>query len=104
MGTLLLHNPWVRFYLLYAAVLFVVYMRAYLLNPGAIQDGFRTPRNEPAHGAPGLFLSTASQTPPRSVSRPGRRVDQEAAPTGGDRRFQAPTRSHPRPNFRLQED
>ena len=103
MGTLLLHNPWVRFYLLYAAVLFVVYMRAYLRNPDAIQNDSRTPRNEVAHGAPGLFLSAARQIAFQSVSRPEPRTDKEEEPIRGDHRFQAPARSHLRPDFWLQE-
>jgi hypothetical protein len=103
MGTLLLHNPWVQFCLLRVAALLVAYTWSYLRNPPAIQDDSRTPRNEVAHGAPGLFPSAASQTPPRSVSRPGRRTDKEVEPIRGDRRLQAPTRSHPHPDFRLQE-
>jgi hypothetical protein len=95
MGTSLLHDPWVQFYLLYAAVLFVVHLRAYLSALDAIQNDSRTPRNEAAHGAHGLSLSAASQTPSRSVSRPGRRTDKEAEPIPGDRRFQTPIRSHP---------
>ena len=74
MGTFLLHDPWVRLYLLYVAALFVACIWDYLRNPPAIQDDSRTPRNEVAYGAPGLFPSAASQTPPRSVSRPGRRT------------------------------
>ena len=46
MGTLLLHNPWVQFYLLYVAALFVACIWDYLRNPPAIQDDSRTPRNE----------------------------------------------------------
>lgn len=101
MAASLLYNPWVRLYLLYAAVLFVVYMWAYLRNPDAIQDDSRTPRKEVA---PGLFASAADQTPFRSMSRLGRRTDQKVEPTGGDRRLQEPTRSHPRPDFQLQEE
>src|SRR5271166_6289799 len=103
MGTLLLHNPRIQFYLLYFAAWFIACIWDYLRNPPAIQDDSRTPRNEVAHGAPGLFPSAASQTPPRSVSRPGRRTDKEVEPIRGDRRLQAPTRSHPRTDFRLQE-
>jgi hypothetical protein len=103
MGTLLLHDPWVRFYLLYFAAWYVACILDCLRNPPAIQDDSRTPRNEVAHGAPGLFPSAASQTPPRSVSRPGRRTDKEVEPIRGDRWLQAPTRSHPRPDFQLQE-
>ena len=103
MGTLLLHDPWVRFYLLYVAALLVACILDCLCNPPAIQDDSRTPRNEVTHGAPGLFPSAASQTPPRSMSRPVRRMDKEVEHIRGDRRLQAPTRSHPRPDFRLQE-
>jgi hypothetical protein len=87
MAALLIHDPWVRLYLLYAAVLSVVHIWAFVRNPQTIQDDSRTPRKEVAHG---LFLSAASQTPPRSVSRPGRRIEKEVQPIGGDRRFQAP--------------
>jgi hypothetical protein len=66
MGTLLLHNPRIQFYLLYFAAWFVACIWDYLRNPPAIQDDSRTPRNEVAHGAPGLLPSAASQTPPRS--------------------------------------
>ena len=104
MGTLLLHNPWVRFYLLYAAALFFVYMRAYLRNPDAIQNDSRTPRNEVAHGAPGVSLSATSQIAFRSVSRPEPRTDNEAEPIRGDRRFQTPIRSYPLHDFWLQGD
>ena len=91
MGTFLLHDPWVRLYLLYVAALFVACILDWLCNPPAIQDDSRTPRNEVAHGAPGLFPSAASQTPPRSVSRPGWRTDKEVEPIRADRRLQAPT-------------
>jgi hypothetical protein len=52
MQSLLLHNPWVRFYLLYATVLLVVYLRAYLLNQDAVPDEARAPRKEVGQQAP----------------------------------------------------
>ena len=63
MGTLLLHDLWVHFYLLYVAAVFVACIWDYLRNLPAIQDDSRTPRDEVAHGAPGLFPSAASQEP-----------------------------------------
>ena len=43
MGTLLLHNPWVQFYLLYVGALGVVVLWVCLRNPPATLDGARTP-------------------------------------------------------------
>jgi hypothetical protein len=83
----LLHNPWVHFYLLYVAALFVIFIWDSLHPQPATRDDSRTPRNEAAHGAPGLCPAAASQNPPRSVSRPGRRTDKEVEPLRGGRRL-----------------
>jgi hypothetical protein len=66
MGTLLLHDPWVRLYLLYVAALFVACILDCLRNPFAIQDDPRTPRNEVAHGR------LAFSPPPRAKPLLGR--------------------------------
>ena len=50
MGTLLLHDPWVHFYLLYVAAVFVACIWDSLRNLPAIQDDSRTPWNEVVHG------------------------------------------------------
>jgi len=42
MGTLLLHNPRIQFYLLYFAAWFVACIWDYLRNPPAIQDDSRS--------------------------------------------------------------
>jgi hypothetical protein len=82
MGNLLLHNPWVQFYLVYVGALAVVFVWDSLRNRSAIRDSARTPPNEAAQGW--------ALTPPRprpqepcSVSRPGRRTEKEVEPTAG---------------------
>ena len=91
MGNVLLHHPLVQFYLLFVAALFIAFIRDYLRNPPANPDGSRRPRNEIAHGAPGLFRSAANQNRPQSVARRGQRTDKKMKPIRGDRRHQAPT-------------
>jgi hypothetical protein len=43
MGTLLLHHPWVQFYLLCVGALGVTVLWDYLRHPPATWDGARTP-------------------------------------------------------------
>jgi hypothetical protein len=75
MVTYLLHNPWVRLYLLYVAALLVACLWDYLHNRTASREDSRTPHNEKAHGAPDVLPSAASKNRPRAVSRSGRRTD-----------------------------
>jgi hypothetical protein len=98
MGTLLLHDPVVQFYLLYVAALVVACIWDSLRYPPAFQDDSRTPRKEVAQGPPGLFPSAASQNPPRSVSRPGRGAAKQVEPIREGRRLQAPTDPIPTPS------
>ena len=100
MGDILLHHPLVHFYLLYVAVLVVACVWDYLCNPPATRDEARAPRIEAAHGAPGSFPSAVSQHPPRPVSSPRRRTDEEVEPLRGGRRFKAPTDPTSAPNSR----
>jgi hypothetical protein len=100
MGTFLLHNTWVHFYLLYVGALSVIFIWDCLRPQPATRDGSRTPRNEAAHGAPGLFPSAANQNPPRSVSTPGRRTDKEVEPLRAGRRLQVSTDPTPAPSSR----
>jgi hypothetical protein len=82
MGTLLLHNPWVQFYLLFVGALGVVFIWDYWRNPPADREHARTLANKAAQG---------KASPPRrlpsqglcSVSRPWRRTDKEVGPTAG---------------------
>ena len=100
MGTLLLHNPWIHFYLLYVAALLVACIWDYLHSRLTIQDDSRAPQNEVTHGTPGLLPSASSQNPPPPVSRPGRRTDKEVGPVRGGRRPQAPADPTPAPSSR----
>ena len=46
MGTILLHHPWVQFYLLYVGALWGVFIWDYLRNLPAARDGARTAPSE----------------------------------------------------------
>jgi len=72
MGTLLLHNPWVQFYLLYAGALSIALLWDQLRQTLAARHSSQTPRNETAHGESPLLPSSVSKKPPESVWRPGR--------------------------------
>jgi hypothetical protein len=43
MGTLLLHDPWIQFYLLLLGAFGVAFIGGFLRNPPATRDGARTP-------------------------------------------------------------
>jgi hypothetical protein len=100
MGIFLLHHPLVQFYLLFVAALFIAFIWDYLRNPPAIPDSSRTPRNEIAHGAPGVFRSAANQKRPQSVARPGQRTDKKMKLIRGERRLHTPTDPIPAPSSR----
>jgi hypothetical protein len=65
MGTFLLHNPWVQFYLLYVGALSVVFLWDRLRAQPATWDGSRTPANEAAHGGPRFLPAAARHNSPR---------------------------------------
>jgi hypothetical protein len=48
MGVLLLHNPWVHFYLLHVAALWAVFLVSCLQSPSVRRDGTPTPPKEAA--------------------------------------------------------
>jgi hypothetical protein len=75
MANFLLHHPWVQFYLLYVAILFVAFVWDYLRHPRAIQDGSRTRLNLIAYGAPDHFQRAVSKKLAGSVFRPGQRTE-----------------------------
>jgi hypothetical protein len=76
MATILLHNPWVQFYLLYVGGLWVVFICAYFRNPPVTCDDSRTPPNETAQGEASPLSCPRSQEP-CSVSSSGPRKDKE---------------------------
>jgi hypothetical protein len=76
MRDLLLHNPWVQFYLVDVGALAVVFIWYYTRNLPALQDRDRTGPNEAALD----WASPPARRRPRepcSVSRVGRRTDTE---------------------------
>jgi hypothetical protein len=79
MGTLLLHNPWVQFYLLYVGALGVVFICDYLCNPSVPRIGTRTPPTEAAQHGPSPAPRPRSHDT-RLVSRPGQRTDKQVRP------------------------
>jgi hypothetical protein len=95
MGTLLLRDPWLHFYLLYLGGLLVVLIWDCWCNPRATQESAQSRLNDAAQGR--------ASPPPRSqelwsVLRPGQRTDKEVGPnawrlTGGalHARVAAPT-------------
>jgi hypothetical protein len=81
MGTLLLQNPLVQFYLLCIGAWWVVVLWGFLLNPPHSGQ-----RPDPVkRGGPGQGFASSSPLPARtlSVSRPGRQTDKEGEPTAG---------------------
>jgi hypothetical protein len=74
MGTLLLHSPWVQFYLLYLGALGVGFIWDYLRDPPATRDGARKLPNEAAQSGASPPHPSRSQEP-GSVFRPGQRTD-----------------------------
>jgi hypothetical protein len=80
MGTYLLHNPWVRFYLLYVAALCAVCLWDYWRNRQASRDGARNLLNEAVQAG-----ASPSPRPPLVRTLPGveagRRMDWQGAPT-----------------------
>jgi hypothetical protein len=122
MGTILFHNPWVRFYVFYVAALLVVWMCDYIRNPPAtgarrrptasgwiwdhvrnapdIPDDRRTPPDEVARAPSGL--PAACENPPQSVSKPRKQTDQEVEPCRGGGWF--PTPADPTPALNKREE
>jgi len=82
MRNILLHNPWVQFYLLYAGALWVVFIWDYLRKPLAKRDGGRIPTNEAVRWRAWPSFRPRSLEP-CSVSRSGRRTDKEIGPHRG---------------------
>ena len=80
MGTLLLHNPWVYFYLVYTGALGVAFIWNSLRNRPAAQDGPRTLLNKAAQGGASPLPRLHSQEL-CSVWGLGRRTDKEVEPT-----------------------
>jgi hypothetical protein len=77
MGALLLYNPWVQLYVLYAAALGVVFICAYWRNPPVIRNGAKAVRNEVAQGRaslPSRPRSPESCRPSRQGRRQGKEV------------------------------
>jgi hypothetical protein len=72
MGTFLLHNPWIQFYLLYAGALWIAFLWDYLCRSQAARDGARRPQAEAVRGRTTLSPLRRRQKPPRPVSRAGR--------------------------------
>jgi hypothetical protein len=75
MGDILLHNPWVRFYVFYVAALLIVWIWNYIHEPRAIPNDPRTtgPETanevEPRRGGGGLTTPTNPAPAPRSTNR-----------------------------------
>jgi hypothetical protein len=75
MGTLLLHDPFVQFYLLYVGVLWIAFFWAHLRKPSAKPDCSRTPEQKPVRAMPRLQTAAANKKPSLSVSRSNRPTD-----------------------------
>ena len=76
MRDLLLHNPWVQFYLVYVGAWTVVFVWDYFRTPPAIRDSDWTPPNKAAQD----WASPPARPRPQepcSVSRLGQRTDTE---------------------------
>ena len=70
MGTLLLYNPWIQIYLLYAGVLAVIFIWDCLHSAPVTVERIRTPPNEAAAVPP----PRRSQEPCSALSQLKRRV------------------------------
>jgi hypothetical protein len=98
MENILLHDPMVRFYLLYVAGLFVALLWDSLCNRPTIQDGSRIPQNEMAHGTPGQFPLRCQPAPSSVGAETGQQTVKEVMPVCGSCRLQAPTNPTLAPN------
>ena len=74
MENLLLHHPWVQFYLMFVGVLLAVFLLDYLCDPTADWERAQTPPNEAAQGR------AAPPRRPYSVSRLEQRTNTEVRP------------------------
>jgi hypothetical protein len=50
MGALLLHNPWIQFYLVWVGALGIAFIWDYMRGPTATEDGTPTSRRKPFSG------------------------------------------------------
>jgi hypothetical protein len=69
MGALLLHNPWIQFYLVWVGALGIAFIWDYMRGPTATEEGSRPPPRKPF---PGERRFHQPPILPPSVSRPRR--------------------------------